>query len=113
MRVPRGREEKKMTDQEANSEIFNKLIANENRADLLMLFRRNPGLIDAVDGIARRIGLQPSGISDDLSELVKIGVLCERKLGSVQIFGYNASKDKELQNVVGNFIRTLKTAKKR
>jgi predicted transcriptional regulator len=73
MRVPRGREEKKMTDQEANSEIFNKLIANENRADLLMLFRRNPGLIDAVDGIARRIGLQPSGISDDLSELVKIG----------------------------------------
>ncbi len=96
---------------EMTSQLFNRLIATESRADLIVLFRRNPGLIDTIDGIARRIGLRPKSIEEDLAELVKIGVLYNRKMGTFQIFGYDISKDQDVQNSVGEFIRNLKPTK--
>ncbi len=37
----------------SGSEVLSTLLASEVRGDILVLFHRNPGLIDTVDGVAR------------------------------------------------------------
>jgi hypothetical protein len=35
-------------------EILDRVLASESKAELLMLFHKNPGLIDTVEGVSRR-----------------------------------------------------------
>jgi predicted transcriptional regulator len=89
-------------------EILDVLMANETRADLVTLFRKNPGLIDSLEGVARRIGRSQSAIQQDIAELVKIGVLKQRKLGTNEVISIDRMRDKEIQNEVGEFLHNLK-----
>jgi predicted transcriptional regulator len=89
-------------------ELLNILLANDARADLLTVFRKNPGLIDSVDGVARRIGRNPAQIQGDVEELINLGVLRRRKLGSCEVIFLDRAKDKEVQNNVGEFLQGLK-----
>ncbi|MDH2899692.1 MAG: hypothetical protein PXY39_01850 [archaeon] len=89
-------------------EILSVLMANETRADLVTLFRKNPGLMDSLEGVARRIGRSQSAIQDDIAELVKLGVLRSRKLGTHDVISIDSLKDKEIQNEVGSFLQNLK-----
>ncbi len=92
----------------SGQEILNVLLANETRADLVSVFRKNPGLIDSVEGVARRIGRTQGTIQEDVTELVKLGVLRTRKLGDSEVISLDRSKDKEIQNNVGEFLQNLK-----
>ncbi len=93
----------------ANGEqILDVLMANETRADLVSLFRKNPGLIDSPEGVARRIGRSQGEIQDDIAELVKVGVLKSRKLGASVVISIDRMKDKEIQDEVGAFLQNLK-----
>jgi predicted transcriptional regulator len=89
-------------------EILDVLLANETRADLVSLFRKNPGLIDSLDGVARRIGRSPSVIENDVEQLVKVGVLKTRKLGESQVVSLDRPRDKQIQSEVGEFLQNLK-----
>jgi predicted transcriptional regulator len=89
-------------------EILDVLMANETRADLVTLFRKNPGLIDSLEGVARRIGRSQSAIQGDIAELVKLGVLKQRKLGANEVISIDRLRDKEIQNEVGEFLQNLK-----
>ena len=83
-------------------------MANETRADLVTLFRKNPGLIDSLEGVARRIGRSQSAIQQDIAELVKLGVLKQRKMGANEVISIDRNRDKEIQNEVGEFLQGLK-----
>ncbi len=83
-------------------------MANETRADLLIMFRKNPGLVDSMEGVARRIGRTQAAIQEDVAELVALGVLRTRKLGNREFISIDRLKDKEVQNEVGEFLQNLK-----
>ena len=84
------------------------LLASEAKAQLLVLFRRNPGLIDEVDGIARRVGKRKESVEADLKGLVEIGVVNERRLGSAAVFSLNGRRDAEVQQAVGSYLMGVK-----
>jgi predicted transcriptional regulator len=92
----------------SGKEILDVLLANETRADLVTLFRKNPGLIDSLEGVARRIGRRQVAIQEDIAELVKLGILKSRKLGTSEVISIDRIKDKEIQNEVGEFLQNVK-----
>ena len=92
----------------SGQEILDVLLANETRADLVTMFRKNPGLVDSVEGVARRIGRTQAAVQEDVAELVKLGVLRTRKLGDREVISIDRLKDKEIQNEVGEFLQNLK-----
>ena len=89
-------------------EILSVLLANETRADLLTMFRKNPGLIDSLEGVARRVGRTTAAIQGDIAELVRLGVLKSRKIGNNEVVCLDRVKDSEIQNNVGAFLQTQK-----
>jgi predicted transcriptional regulator len=87
-------------------QVISALLGSEVRGDLLVLFHRNPGLIDSIEGIARRIGRSPGTIQSDVRELVHLGVLKEKKIGRTEVIFLDREKDRELLESVADHIRS-------
>ena len=80
-------------------------MSSEIKGDLLVLFHKNPGLIDSLDGIARRIGRTSNLVDGDLNDLVSIGLITEKNLGKFHIYQLNRQRDKEIQELTAQHLR--------
>lgn len=97
----------------SGSEILSTLLGSEVRGDLLVLFHRNPGLIDTVDGVARRIGRTTVAIISEVRELLELGVLKQKRIGASEVVYLDRTKDRELLESVANHLKTLKVGEER
>jgi len=79
-------------------------MGTEIKAELLRLFHMNPGILDTVEGIARRIGRMPKDVETEVSTLVELGVLRTERFGKLDVVSLNTSKDKEIQNRIATLI---------
>ena len=75
-------------------------------ADIVLLFRGNPRLIDYGDRIASRIGRNHESVVNDLRKLVELGLLNAEKIGKQTLYGFDAKKDKQIQEIIRNYIYT-------
>jgi hypothetical protein len=83
------------------------LLGSEIRGDLLVLFHRNPGLIDTVDGVARRIGRTTVAVISEVRELLQLGVLKQRRIGTSEVVFLDRAKDREVLESVANHLKTI------
>ncbi len=90
------------------SEILSTLLGSEVRGDLLVLFHRNPGLIDTVDGVARRIGRTTVAVINEVRELLELGVLRQKRIGASEVVFLDRAKDRELLESVANHLKTVR-----
>ena len=97
-----------MESSNAGESLLEELLASEVKAQLLVLFRRNPGLIDEIDGVARRVGKRKESIETDLKDLVEIGVVNQRRVGGTAVFSLNSKRDAEVQKAVGSYLMGIK-----
>jgi predicted transcriptional regulator len=86
-------------------EILNVIYGSEARADLVSLFRKNPGLIDSIDGVARRMGRNASVIRSDVAELMKLGIIRTVNVSGKEVISLDRLKDSEIQRIVGEFTK--------
>jgi hypothetical protein len=92
----------------SGSEILSTLLGSEVRGDLLVLFHRNPGLIDTVDGVARRIGRTTIAVISEVRELLILGVLKQKRVGASEVVFLDRAKDRELLESVANHLKTVR-----
>ena len=85
-------------------QLSEKLIGTEIKAELLRLFHMNPGVLDTVDGIARRIGRMPNDVETEIVTLVDLGVLRRERFGKLDVVSLNTRKDKEVQEKLAALI---------
>lgn len=90
------------------SDILNKLLSSETKGDLLVLFHKNPGLIDTMDSVARRIGKIGTSIEEDIKDLLNLGLLRSKRIGSSEVIYLDHNRDKEVQETVANYLKSLK-----
>jgi len=91
----------------SGGEILSTLLASEIRGDLLILFHKNPGLIDTVDGIARRIGRTTITVVSDLRELLQLGLLKQKRIGASEVVFLDRARDREILESVANHLQTV------
>ena len=98
--------DKEETPQLSAKRIIDVFLSSEAMADIVLLFRRNPMLIDHGDHISSRIGRKGECVERDLNKLVKLGVLDAHKIGKKTWFGFDAKRDRQVQEVIENYIRS-------
>ena len=91
----------------SGSEILSTLLGSEVRGDLLVLFHMNPGLMDTVDGVARRIGRTTVAVTSEVRELLVLGVLRQKRIGTSEVVFLDRAKDRELLETVANHLKTV------
>jgi predicted ATP-dependent serine protease len=77
-----------------------KLLGSDTRAELLTFFHSNPRTADSLEGLAARVGRNPSEIENDLAELVEIGLLREQK-----IYSLDPDRDATLQRDISDELK--------
>jgi KaiC/GvpD/RAD55 family RecA-like ATPase len=77
------------------SDLLEKLIGSETKAELLMYFHDNPDSTDTLEGVAGKIRRSPKEIERDVSDLVELGLLQE-----VRVISFNKDRDQELQKEI-------------
>jgi hypothetical protein len=87
------------------------LISTEVKGDLLVLFHKNPGLIDTYEGVARRIGRIAKSVEADVRDLVTLGILKVRQIGGREVLLFDRSRDRETQETIVNQLKILKTGR--
>jgi hypothetical protein len=91
----------------SGGEILSTLLASEVRGDLLVLFHKNPGLIDTVDGIARRIGRTTITVIADVRELLQLGILKQKRIGTSEVVYLDRAKDRQILESVAKHLKTV------
>jgi len=91
----------------SGGEILSTLLASEIRGDLLILFHKNPGLIDTVDGIARRVGRTTITVISDVRELLQLGLLKQKRIGASEVVFLDRARDREILQLVANHLKTV------
>jgi hypothetical protein len=89
-----------------SKKIIEVFLSSETMVDIILLFRSNPQLVDYGDRIASRIGRNHESVESDLEKLVKLGILNEEKIGKQTLFGFDAKRDREIQEIIRNYICT-------
>lgn len=92
-------------------EPWRQLISSGLKGDLVVLFRKNPGIMDTLDGVARRLGAHVSEIEQEVSDLVALGFLKKKKLVKHDVFYLSEERDKEIQDSVARYLVSLKKEK--
>jgi len=87
------------------------LLSSEVRGELLVLFHRNSGLVDTIDGVARRIGRTGLAIENDVRDLVNLGVLKTKKIGTSEVLLLDRARDREILQAIANHVKTVKGEK--
>ena len=87
--------------------VLSKLLSSETKGELLILFRKNPGVIDTIEGVARRIGKKANAIEADVKEFLDLGLLKTKRIGSADAIFLNSEVDKEIQEVVAKYLNSL------
>lgn len=83
------------------------LFSTEVKGDLLVLFHKNPGMIDTSDGVARRIGRTAKAIQEDVRDLVAFGILRRRRIGVHEVITLDRSKDDETQKIIVKHLKGI------
>ncbi len=86
-------------------QLLDRLLSSEVKADLLSLFHKNPGVIDTMDGVARRIGRTASEIEADVKDLIELGILFKKKFSSSEVIYFDRKKYAKIQRAVSNRIK--------
>ena len=97
----------------SGSEILSTLLGSEVRGDLLVLFHRNPGLIDTVDGVARRIGRTTIAVISEVRELLMLGVLKQKRIGASEVVFLDRTRDREILESVANHLKTVRIGREK
>ena len=77
------------------TDLLEKLIGSETKAELLMYFHDNPDASDTIEKIAAKIKRNSKEIERDVSDLVELGLLQE-----VRIVSFSKDRDQELQKEI-------------
>ncbi len=92
----------------SGADILNRLLSSEAKGELLVLFHRNPGLIDTIDGVARRVGRTGDSVAQDVSDLIDVGVLRKNTIGNSEVLFLDRQRDREIQETVASYFEGLK-----
>lgn len=89
---------------EKGKELLQRLLASEVKGELLTLFHRNPGLVDSMDGVARRIGKGRQEVEGDVNDFLEMGLLKSTQAGKLNLISLNIEKDKEVQVSLAEYL---------
>ena len=85
-------------------QLLDDLLSSDAKADLLALFHNSPGLIDGIEGLARRIGRAANEIETDVRDLVEIGLLSIRTIDGSEAIYCDKQRDREIQQIVSDLL---------
>ena len=85
--------------------LFDSWVASDLKAQILVFFHNNPGVVETVEGLARRMGTSAEAMRTDVADHVSLGVLRSRVVGGKTVLLYNRAREDEIRRFIEEKIR--------
>jgi hypothetical protein len=79
---------------------------------VVVFFNNNPGIIETMEGLARRLGTTVEALRRDLADHISLGLLHERRVGDKTVLIYDRSRRGELEKLVEDTLNSRMGAKR-
>lgn len=90
--------------------LFEVWVDSELKAQVVIFFNNNPGVVETVEGLAKRLAINAALLRDAVADHVRLGLLEERKLGDKTVIVFNRNRRNEIQDVVLDALKRRKEA---
>jgi hypothetical protein len=84
---------------------FDLWASTDLKVQLILFYHNNPGLVETVEGLARRMGVTTDALRAPIQDQVRLGVLRERSAGGQTILVYDAAQASRLQANIEELFR--------
>jgi predicted transcriptional regulator len=85
--------------------LFEVWVDSELKAQVIVFYQHNPGLIETVDGLARRLGTTPEELRSTIAAHVQLGFLRERKVGDQVVLVYDREQHRRIEDFIAEELR--------
>ena len=75
-------------------------VASEAKIAIAVFFRNNPGVVDTLENVARRLALPPEVLEHEIADHVRVGLLRERKTKGGTIYMLDRRRRAEIEGYV-------------
>ena len=80
--------------------LFDVWVNSDLKAQVIVFYHDNPGVIDTVEGLAKRLGTNVERLREDVAQHVALGLLHERRVGQQVVLVYDRAKDHDIQSFI-------------
>ncbi|MEA3189662.1 MAG: hypothetical protein QOD77_244 [Thermoplasmata archaeon] len=80
--------------------LFEVWVDSELKAQIIVFYQNNPGVIDTIEGLASRLGTNVEQLRTNIADHLQLGFLHERKVGSQVVLVYDRKKQQGIQEFI-------------
>lgn len=75
-------------------------VSSAPKVTLARFFRQNPGVVDTLEGLSRRLAIPADQLAPEIADHVSLGVLRERSLGTTTVYMLNRRRLREIEDSI-------------
>ena len=91
----------------SGKELLDRLLSSTIKIEILILFRKNPNLIDSLEGIASRIEHSSSEVTPEVEDLVRLGIISKVSRDDAEVYLLDPEEDRKIQKAISEYIKEL------
>lgn len=85
--------------------LFEVWVDSDLKAQVVVFFHNNPGVIETMEGLARRLGTSVEALRRDLADHIRLGLLRERDVGGKRVLVYDRSRRQNIERFIQDALR--------
>lgn len=94
------------------SKLFELWVDSTLKVQVVVFFHNNPGIIETVEGLAKRLGTSVDELRREIAGHLSLGILQERKMDGLTLLVYDRRKEGDVQRFVEEELRRRSTGVK-
>ena len=93
------------------SKILELWVASDLKVQALVFFHDNPGVIETVEGLAKRLGVNVDALRKEIAGHIALGLLQERKANGFKVLIFDRKREGDVQKAIEEHFRKLAAQK--
>ncbi len=80
--------------------LFEVWMDDRKKILITVFFQENPGVVESVEGLAKRLGTTSEDIREAIADHLSLGLLKERTISGKKVLVYDRSKRRDLEEFI-------------
>ncbi len=85
--------------------VFEVWMDDETKLLITVFFQQNPGVIETIEGLARRLGTTADAIREAVSDHIELGILREKEIGDKVVLVYDKGGRESIEDFISKAIK--------
>lgn len=87
------------------SKVLELWVATDLKVQVIVFFHNNPGVIETMEGLAKRLGTNLENLRKEIAGQLSLGILREQKVDGMIVLVYDRDRENEVQKFIEDEIR--------